>query len=386
MAHIHNIIDPDVHFIIDPDTRDMEKETSDPLTLMQCDHDSERVTFEIPRYVEGHDMLLCDEILLYYTNTGTAMGSSRKTTNYGFYKIEDIEPLEDDSETLVGSWLISQNATLLAGSVTFQIKFSCLEDNATGNTTYIWQTNQCGGIEVLASITNTASVIDLEPDAFLSLKAMVNELGIESVEQTVTAEGDEAVNVITITQPNGKQWTFQVRNGSRGPMGVSGVYVGSGEMPEEYNVQIDPSAEESTLVADLYAKLSELTDKYDALRVRVDYAEQDIDNMTLRNVQPVLTGSYYFNEKMVPPVGDFWETMSDVDVSFSDGHASDMLWQITSEGYCTIEEFFDVYIAGSNVLDDSIGAHSAFTFHEPTTVSAAFYDWFVANTTRYYTN
>lgn len=28
--------------------------------------------------------------------------------------------------------------------------------------------------------------------------------------------------------------------GTRGPHGVSGVYVGSGDMPEGYNVQIDP--------------------------------------------------------------------------------------------------------------------------------------------------
>jgi hypothetical protein len=33
--------------------------------------------------------------------------------------------------------------------------------------------------------------------------------------------------------------------GPQGPQGVSGVYVGSGDMPEGYNVQIDPDGEDS---------------------------------------------------------------------------------------------------------------------------------------------
>ena len=33
--------------------------------------------------------------------------------------------------------------------------------------------------------------------------------------------------------------------GPRGEQGISGVYVGSGEMPEGYNVQIDPNGEDA---------------------------------------------------------------------------------------------------------------------------------------------
>lgn len=40
---------------------------------------------------------------------------------------------------------------------------------------------------------------------------------------------------------------FTVPKGDKGDSGVSGVYVGSGEMPEGYNVQIDPSGEIDTL-------------------------------------------------------------------------------------------------------------------------------------------
>lgn len=36
--------------------------------------------------------------------------------------------------------------------------------------------------------------------------------------------------------------------GPQGPSGNSGVYVGSGDMPEGYNVQIDPDGESSDIV------------------------------------------------------------------------------------------------------------------------------------------
>jgi hypothetical protein len=42
--------------------------------------------------------------------------------------------------------------------------------------------------------------------------------------------------------------------GEQGPRGVSGVYVGSGEMPEGYNVQIDPEGEAIPIVLTVNGK------------------------------------------------------------------------------------------------------------------------------------
>ena len=89
-------------------------------------------------------------------------------------------------------------------------------------------------------------------------------VGIKSVVQTTTSSADGGSNVITVTKTDNTTSTFTVKNGSKGSTGakgddgytpvkgvdyfdgkdgkdgVSGVYVGSGEMPEGYNVQIDP--------------------------------------------------------------------------------------------------------------------------------------------------
>ena len=50
MAHTHDVIDYDKHFVIDPVTRQIDNK-SGKIVLMQNDHNSERFTFEIPRYV-----------------------------------------------------------------------------------------------------------------------------------------------------------------------------------------------------------------------------------------------------------------------------------------------------------------------------------------------
>lgn len=42
------------------------------------------------------------------------------------------------------------------------------------------------------------------------------------------------------------EWLESLR-GEQGPQGVSGVYVGSGDMPDGYDIQIDPDGEADTI-------------------------------------------------------------------------------------------------------------------------------------------
>lgn len=51
--HEHSIYDTDPHFVIDAVTRAITTQ-SKKLKLMQYDHNSERLTFEMPRHIDGH--------------------------------------------------------------------------------------------------------------------------------------------------------------------------------------------------------------------------------------------------------------------------------------------------------------------------------------------
>lgn len=162
MSHIHNIIDTDSHFNINPVTREVTTK-ADKLYVVQYDHDSERFTFQIPRYVEEHDMSLCDRIEIHYTN----VIRTKKQQNDDVYFVKD-EDRNHDNDTLFFSWLISSNATQLVGTLKFTVTFVCVADN--GTITYTWSTAMFENIQVLTKLENAELVREKYPDLYNQLK------------------------------------------------------------------------------------------------------------------------------------------------------------------------------------------------------------------------
>lgn len=150
MPHIHRIYDTDLHFIIDPITRKITSE-SGKVSLMQYDHLSERFTFEIPRFIEGHDMSVSDEVQIHYIN------ADKRLSNKDIYVVDDIQLSPDSTDMVIGSWLISQNATSLAGSLSFALRFVCYENDTI---TYQWFTEPFTGIRITEGIYNVDSMVD----------------------------------------------------------------------------------------------------------------------------------------------------------------------------------------------------------------------------------
>lgn len=133
MEHMHNVIDADVSFIIDAMHGKIKSE-SKKLTLREGAHNSERYSFELPRYIEGHDMSLCNKVEVHYLNTST---KKKDTFATGKYTVEDMRISPDDESKVIFSWLISKNATKYAGVLSFSVKFKCIEDDIE---TYSWPT------------------------------------------------------------------------------------------------------------------------------------------------------------------------------------------------------------------------------------------------------
>lgn len=144
MKHKHGVFDGDTHFTIDPVTRTVTNETSKKVTLVQHDHNSERFTFDCPRYIEGHDMSLCTKVEVHFLNVD-ARTQERRT---GLYEPDDLQ-VSDDEKTVSCSWLISANATSLVGSLSFIIRYLCVENNEV---LYAWNTAINSNIVVASSI------------------------------------------------------------------------------------------------------------------------------------------------------------------------------------------------------------------------------------------
>lgn len=155
MAHTHVITDHDDHFIIDPITRKIKPETPVKNKLVRQDHKSERYTFEIPRYIEGHDVTEYDFVRIHYIN----ISSDSMNQSANIYEVDDMGVLEDNPKTAVFSWLINRSATTYSGLLSFAIEFKCVSD---GIITYVWHTEIYSAISVSDVIVNDDIPIDDE--------------------------------------------------------------------------------------------------------------------------------------------------------------------------------------------------------------------------------
>lgn len=217
MAHSHSIYDADKHFQIDPVTRVISN-PSNKVTLIQYDHNSELFGFEIPRYIEGHDMSLCNRAEVHYINIG------EKSQNTGVYEVTDLQVLPEDEDVVTCTWLISQNATQLVGSLHFVIRYACVEDDNT--ISYNWNTAIYSGVKISSGIYNSDHVIDQYADVLEEWKQALYAEGlkISTVEQTVVSTEDNGINEITFTMTDGSKNVIVVRNGSKGNLGNPFTY------------------------------------------------------------------------------------------------------------------------------------------------------------------
>lgn len=164
MAHAHSLYDTDLHFKIDPTTRSISN-MSGKVLIVQHDHNSERFTFEIPRYVDGHDMSLCNKVEIHYINGN----SDRKTQ--GLYPVGDLQIDKNDSNYVICSWLISNNATKYVGPLSFLVRFACLTDDVID---YAWSTSVYTGITVSPGIYNTDYIAATYSDVLEQWRAELN--------------------------------------------------------------------------------------------------------------------------------------------------------------------------------------------------------------------
>lgn len=177
MAHEHNVQDTNTHFTIDKTTREISIQNGTDV-IMQFDHNSERLTFEIPKEIDSHDMTKCNSIQVHYIN----IDSSTKESNAGVYEVTDIDVSPDDKSIAILSWLISRNATQFAGPLNFLIKFKCIADDGTVD--YVWNTAVYKGVTVSNGMDNGETVVEEYSDILAQWEAR-----IEALEQGVIPGG-----------------------------------------------------------------------------------------------------------------------------------------------------------------------------------------------------
>lgn len=168
MNHGMGIADDDKRLTIDPDSRTITSQ-SGKIVMVQYDHDSERLTFECPRIVEGHDMLESDFVEVLYMDSAKA---------HGLYVSDDMHV---EGDKVIFSWLVSRNATRKTGTLGFLVRFVCLDE--AGNITYEWHTALFKKAQIVEGMA-AGDILDEYPDA-------LNQWRDEVIENAITTEGHD---------------------------------------------------------------------------------------------------------------------------------------------------------------------------------------------------
>lgn len=163
MVHIHDVVDTDTPLRIDSGTRKIinHSDTTDKKRIMQGDHNCEILTFQLDRYIDGHDMTLCNLVRIHYDNIGE--GGKR---NEGVEYVNELYVSEADEDVVEFTWQISGNVTKLVGPVNFCVEFTCVNE---GFVVYTWKTAICNHLVIEQSIDNSDVV---GPDYVISVDSI----------------------------------------------------------------------------------------------------------------------------------------------------------------------------------------------------------------------
>lgn len=180
-VHTHPVVDSDTHYVIDPITRQLSSPNSGKTVIMQFDHYSEQFTFEIPRYIEGHDMMQCNSVRVHFINI-----HSEFEQNAGLSYVDGLAINPDDPSTVICTWLIPRDATQLAGPLNFLVQYACIDAN--GNLTYEWHSDINTDNMVRAGMNNSEDVADVYADVLEQWRANLFGAGDSVLAEIVAAE------------------------------------------------------------------------------------------------------------------------------------------------------------------------------------------------------
>jgi hypothetical protein len=199
-VHTHPVPDADTYYVIDPVTRKIENTNPKKHVIMQYDHNSERFTFELPRYIDGHDMLECTSVTVNVDNIEAVESEGveeaepvEPRANSDAPDITDLRVHPDDSEKVICSWLISRNSTQLAGILSFHVEFKCVD--SSGNVVYEWSTDNFDEIEVRARKKNGESAVAEHTDLLEQWRTRIFGAG-DSVMANIAAEGETQIAAV----------------------------------------------------------------------------------------------------------------------------------------------------------------------------------------------
>ena len=206
MAHLHPVYDTNEPFVVDADSGLITYPSGGALVLIQMDHNSERYTFKMPRYIDGHDMTKCDLVQIHYINISSENTRNKRS---GIYTVTDLKASTDDENTATWTWLVSQNATQYVGSLNFAVRFACTSGSKID---YSWNTRVYSSISVLVSIDSSDFIIEQYDDILQMWYMELLISGTSGVNMVVDARDAALASIDSAANAAAEQVTTDIIN------------------------------------------------------------------------------------------------------------------------------------------------------------------------------
>lgn len=140
------------HIVVNPDKSITVPESLKEIAV-QYDHNIETVTFDCPRYWDGHDLSAMQIFINFQRPSGYREP----------YHAENIEVDEADTEIIHFTWTLSKNATFEAGNLSFLVCAKNLDENGVEQNH--WNSRLCNELEILPGMECSDQVSESYPDA-----------------------------------------------------------------------------------------------------------------------------------------------------------------------------------------------------------------------------
>lgn len=220
------IKDSDTAFEISTVSREITKTSSDK-TIVQGDHNSERFSFVMPRYVEGHDMMHCDKVEIHFLNVDY---QNKENQSKDIYRVKDVAIDEENEERIIFTWLLEGTATKYAGTLSFIIRFTCLDEDRI---VYAWHTNISQEVTISKGMCFSEDIVAEHKDVIEQWK---KEVLLEMEGLLISAffrPIPDGVHIDDMTEENGYGGEYVVADYSNGIFVKERLYVNQSAFPAE---------------------------------------------------------------------------------------------------------------------------------------------------------
>lgn len=183
------------YFVIDPDTRKIAVPFK--YSSVIGDANSQILTFSIKRFIDGYDILNCNDVAIHYD----ILSEDDNSILYSdVYQCDDLRVSEEDENIVLVSWVISKNATKFNGILSFTVRYSTtyVDEDEQVRESYSLQSRICERLKIFTRVNNSQQIVDEYGDLLQQWKE-----DLERSKPTASVEKVGNETTITITDKNG---------------------------------------------------------------------------------------------------------------------------------------------------------------------------------------